>query len=81
MGILNVVINEGRYDKDFVANWTVGFDGLVDRVKDYWPEKVEKITWVPADTVRKIAPNVRSERTRRNFNRDLPGSFEQQNQP
>jgi len=55
MGILYVVISEGRYDKDFVANWTVGFDRLVDHVKDYSPEKVEKITWVPADTIRKIA--------------------------
>ena len=54
LGILNVVISDGCYDKEFVANWTVGFDRLVDHVKEYSPEKVEKITWIPAETIRKI---------------------------
>ena len=55
LGLLHVVIGEERYDKDFVANWTVGFEKLADHVKEYSPEKVEKITWVPADTIRRIA--------------------------
>jgi len=55
LGLLNVVIAEGLYDKDFVANWTVGFDQLREHVKDYSPEAVEKITWVPAETIREIA--------------------------
>ncbi|MDY7039034.1 MAG: molybdopterin-dependent oxidoreductase, partial [Thermodesulfobacteriota bacterium] len=38
-----------------VENYTVGFDKLVDHVKSYTPEKVEEITWVPADTIRNIA--------------------------
>ena len=41
--------------RSFVADWTVGFDKLVDHVKEYSPEKVEKITWVPAETIRRIA--------------------------
>jgi anaerobic selenocysteine-containing dehydrogenase len=55
LGILHVIIGEGLYDKEFVANWTVGFDKLVDHIKDFSPAEVEKITWVPAETVRKIA--------------------------
>lgn len=55
LGLLHVIIGEERYDKDFVANWTVGFDTLVDHIKEYSPEKVEKITWVPAETIRRIA--------------------------
>lgn len=48
LGMLNVIINEELYDKTFVKMWTTGFDGLVGLVKEYSPEIVEKITWVPA---------------------------------
>jgi anaerobic selenocysteine-containing dehydrogenase len=53
--MLHVIIKEELYDKDFVRNWTVGFDKLVERVETYSPEKVEEITWVPAETVRAAA--------------------------
>jgi anaerobic selenocysteine-containing dehydrogenase len=55
LGIINVVVNEGLFDRDFVANWTVGFDELRAHVQDYPPEKVEEITWVPAETIRQVA--------------------------
>lgn len=55
LGIMNAIISEGLYDKDFVENWTVGFDKLAEHVKEWTPEKVEEVTWVPADTVREIA--------------------------
>jgi len=55
LGMLNVIIAEGLYDKAFVDQWTVGFDQLVEQVKQYSPEKVEEITWVPADTIRDMA--------------------------
>lgn len=51
LGWLHVIINEGLYDKDFVANWTVGFEELRQRVQEYTPQRVEEITWVPADQV------------------------------
>jgi anaerobic selenocysteine-containing dehydrogenase len=55
MGMLNVIINEGIYDKEFVDNWCYGFDELKERVQEYPPEKVEEISWVPADLLRKAA--------------------------
>jgi anaerobic selenocysteine-containing dehydrogenase len=55
LGLINVIINENLYDKEFVENYTVGFDKLVDLVKKYPPEKVEEITWVPAETVKEAA--------------------------
>ncbi|GAH92289.1 unnamed protein product, partial [marine sediment metagenome] len=54
LGMLNVVVNEGLYDKTFVDKWTVGFDKLEAHIQDYTPEKVEKITWVPAEKIREI---------------------------
>jgi anaerobic selenocysteine-containing dehydrogenase len=55
LGMINVIINENLYDKDFVDNWTVGFEQLRDHVQDYPPEKVEEITWVPKETIREVA--------------------------
>lgn len=55
LGMLNVIINEELYDKDFVDKWTVGFEQLVDHIQQYTPEKVAEITWIPADTIKEIA--------------------------
>jgi len=55
LGILNVIITEGLFDKNFVEQWTVGFDKLVDHVKEYPPERVEAITWVSAETIKDMA--------------------------
>ncbi len=55
LGMLNVIIAEELYDKQFVEQWTVGFEQLAQHVKTYSPEKVETITWVPAGTIRDMA--------------------------
>lgn len=55
LGMINVIIRDQLYDKDFVQKWTVGFDKLAERVKDYPPEKVEGITWVPEKLIREAA--------------------------
>jgi len=47
MGIIHVIVNEKRYDHDFVARWTMGFDHLKKHIQPYSPEKVAEITWVP----------------------------------
>lgn len=48
---LNVIINEGLYDRDFVAEWTAGFEELRGRVQEYSPERVAEITGVPAEKI------------------------------
>ena len=53
--MINVIVNEGLYDKAFVDNWTVGFEKLRQHVQDYTPQKVEQITWVPAEQIIKAA--------------------------
>jgi anaerobic selenocysteine-containing dehydrogenase len=55
LGFLNVIVSEELYDKDFVENWTIGFDKLKEHVKTYSLERIEEITWVPAETIRKMA--------------------------
>ena len=51
LGMINVIIGRGLYDEEFVKNWTHGFEALKEYVKDFTPEKVEEITWVPADKI------------------------------
>ena len=55
LGLINVIITEGLYDRDFVAKWTIGFDQLAEHVKEYTPEKVAELTWVAPETIRAIA--------------------------
>ena len=51
MGMMQVIISENLYDKEFVENWTYGFEELKERVKDFTPERVEQITWVPKEKI------------------------------
>ena len=53
--MINVIINEGLFDKAFVDNWTTGFDKLKKHAQDYTPEKVAKITWIDAGAICKAA--------------------------
>jgi len=55
LAMLNVIIEENLYDKEFVDKWTDGFDKLSELAKQYPPQKVAEITWVPADTIREVA--------------------------
>ena len=55
LGMMNVIIAEGLYDKEFVEKYTTGFDKLTEHVKQYTSEKVEEITWIPASDIRKVA--------------------------
>lgn len=55
LGFMNVIIQEELYDKEFVEKWTYGFDKLVKHVKEYTPERVEEITWVPASDIKNCA--------------------------
>ncbi|MCX8023010.1 MAG: molybdopterin-dependent oxidoreductase [Syntrophorhabdaceae bacterium] len=55
LAMIHVIIKEGLYDRDFIENYTVGFDKLVTHIEPYTPEWAEKITWVCADDIRKLA--------------------------
>ena len=44
LGMMHILIRDGRYDREFVEKHTSGFPHLVERVKEYPPEKVGPIT-------------------------------------
>lgn len=67
LGLAHILIDEDLYDKAFVRDHTFGFENWTDEegrthrgyrdlvMKDYTPEKVEKITGIPVKTIERIA--------------------------
>ncbi|MGV7005700.1 formate dehydrogenase subunit alpha [Desulfovibrio sp. QI0442] len=53
--LMNVIINEGLTDKDYIAKYTSGFEELKAIVDKYTPESVTEITGIDAETIRKTA--------------------------
>jgi anaerobic selenocysteine-containing dehydrogenase len=55
LGMMHVIINEDRIDRDYVEQHTLGFAQLKERVQAYPPEKVAGITGLPAETIVALA--------------------------
>jgi thiosulfate reductase / polysulfide reductase chain A len=55
LAMLNVIIGEGLYNKQFVANSTSGFEKLPAAVATYTPAWAAEITGIPAETIQRIA--------------------------
>ncbi len=55
LAMLNVIVSEGLYAKEFVEKMTVGFDMLPPHVKKYTPEWAAKECEIPAQDIRRIA--------------------------
>ena len=55
LGMVNVIITENLYDKEFVEKWTIGFEELQKRASEYPLSRVESITHIPAEKIHKAA--------------------------
>ena len=55
LAVLNVLLAEGLWDRDFVDEWAHGFDDLARRVSSFTPEWAASITGVPAEKTRQLA--------------------------
>jgi anaerobic selenocysteine-containing dehydrogenase len=55
LACINVIIEEKLYDAEFIEKYTIGFEKLVPHVTPYTPEWAEKITWIKADDIRRLA--------------------------
>ncbi len=55
LGVMNVIVNESLYNKEFVKNYTEGFDALSVRIQEYSLDKVEGITGVDKEIIKKFA--------------------------
>ena len=55
LGMMHVIIGEGRIDRDYVERHTLGFEQLTERVKQYPPEKVARICGITTEEVVNLA--------------------------
>jgi anaerobic selenocysteine-containing dehydrogenase len=55
LGMMHVIIGEGLHDRDYIARYTLGFEQLAERVKEFTPEKVAAITGLAADDIIALA--------------------------
>ncbi len=55
LGMMHVIIGERLYDAEYVANYTVGFEQLAGRVKDYPPARVAQWTGIAGEDVVRLA--------------------------
>jgi len=61
MALINSIIDQDLVDKDYVENYTVGYNDLAERAKDRTPEWAEEITGVAAADIRKLAKELATE--------------------
>ena len=55
LAMSNVLIKNGLYDKDFVAENGIGFDEWAAAIADHTPQWAEGITGIPASTIERLA--------------------------
>jgi anaerobic selenocysteine-containing dehydrogenase len=55
LGMINFIIDEELYDKEFVDKWCYGFDKVRERAKEYPLERVAGITWIPPEKIAEAA--------------------------
>ena len=53
--VMHVIVEEGLYDKRYVAAHTDGFEALAEHLKAYPPEAMAEHCGVPAETLRAVA--------------------------
>lgn len=49
LGMANVIVEEGLYDREFVERWTDGFEEYRSYIKEFTPKKTEEITGVSTE--------------------------------
>lgn len=59
---MNVLVSEGRYDREFVGRYGHGFDKFVAQIKAYTPEWAAVETGIDAQMIRKTAREFASHR-------------------
>ena len=53
--MLHTIITEGLTDQQYIAGYTEGYAELVERIKDFPPEKMEAICGIKAETIKEVA--------------------------
>ena len=55
MSMIQVIISEELYDRNFIREWAVGFDEIEKAAQDYVPERVAAKMWLEPEQIRESA--------------------------
>jgi len=55
LGMMNVIVEDGLEDRDFIDRFTIGFDAFRRRLAEYPPDRAAALTGLPADEIRAFA--------------------------
>jgi len=58
--LMNVLIGENLYDREYVESCTTGFEELKAKVMEYPPERAAEISGIPAEAIRDLARRLAS---------------------
>ena len=53
--IMNVIVEEGLYDQQYIEAFTENWEAEKEHLKQFPPEKMEKLCGIPAETLRAVA--------------------------
>jgi anaerobic selenocysteine-containing dehydrogenase len=54
LAMMHIIIRDGLEDQDYISRHTLGFDALKDRVQEYPPSRVSKITGISEDIIERL---------------------------
>jgi anaerobic selenocysteine-containing dehydrogenase len=54
LAMMHIILRDGLQDREYIDRYTIGFDGLQSRVKEYPPARVSEITGIPEQTIERI---------------------------
>jgi thiosulfate reductase/polysulfide reductase chain A len=75
LAMINVMVKEGLYDREFVEKKTLGFEQLDDEIVNYPPEWAEKVCEIPAQTIVRITREMAREKPKVLIHRGYHGAF------
>ncbi|MEM9009750.1 MAG: formate dehydrogenase subunit alpha [Pseudomonadota bacterium] len=53
--IMHVIVEEQRYDRNYIDGFTEGFEAFCEHIKGFAPEKMAPLCGIEADTIRTVA--------------------------
>jgi len=75
LAMINIMIKEELYDREFVEKKTVGFPQLDDEMINYPPEWAEKVCEIPASTIVRITREMAEVKPKALLHRGYHGAF------
>jgi formate dehydrogenase major subunit len=63
--MLNVIVTEELYDRQYIAGHVDGFEALKEKIRDFTPEAMAPVCGIDAETLREVARTLRHQRSAR----------------